>query len=151
MMNAKELNEAITAGQQALGALQQVRQNLSSAGNWGIVDILGGGLITNLIKHDKISRAQANMEQARAALQNFQRELRDLDTVPTEIALDVDGFLTFADFFFDGFLADVFVQSKIDQARQQVDAAGEHVQAILNWLYAQHPQENENNEGNKTV
>ena len=30
-----------------------------------------------------------------------------------DLCVDIDGFLNFADFFFDGFVADIFVQSKI--------------------------------------
>ena len=40
-------------------------------------------------------------------------------------------FLTFADFFFDGFLADVMVQSKINNAKKQVDEAIRRVEEVL--------------------
>ena len=42
----KEINEALNAGQEALSCLNQARDCLNSAGNWGIVDMLGGGMIT---------------------------------------------------------------------------------------------------------
>ena len=48
--------------------------------------------------------------------------------------IDVGGFLTFADFFFDGFLADVMVQSKINNAKRQVDEAIRRVENVLGRL-----------------
>lgn len=39
--------------------------------------------------------------------------------------------MTFADFFFDGFLADVMVQSKINNAKKQVDEAIRRVEEVL--------------------
>ena len=44
------------------------------------------------------------------------------------------GFLTFADFFFDGVIADYLVQSKIVRARKQVMEAIEQVERILDSL-----------------
>lgn len=50
--------------------------------------------------------------------------------------MDVGGFLTFADFFFDGFLADIFVQSKIGDGKKQVQEAIRRVEDILRTLRA---------------
>ncbi len=43
-------------------------------------------------------------------------------------------FLTFADFFSDGFVADVLVQSKISNAKKQCDDAIRRVKDIRNQL-----------------
>ena len=43
----------------------------------------------------------------------------------------VCGFLSFADFFFDGIVADYLVQSKIGEARRQVNEAINQVERIL--------------------
>ena len=48
--------------------------------------------------------------------------------------MDIDGFLTFADFFFDGFVADIFVQSKIRKGQQQVREAIRRVEDIVSSL-----------------
>ena len=60
----------------------------------------------------------------------FQRELKDVSGI-LDFQIDIGGFLTFADFFFDGILADVFVQSKISQAKEQVDQAIWQVNRII--------------------
>ena len=129
----KEMNEAIQAGENALCSLRAAREELQKAGNWGIVDLFGGGFVTNLIKHSKMDNASHLMENAKYDLKKFQKELRDV-TVNTNLSIDCGGFLTFADFFWDGVVADWLVQSKINDAKRQVDDAIAQVEQILRSL-----------------
>ena len=129
----KEMREAIQAGENALYSLQAAREELQKSGNWGIVDLLGGGLITSLIKHSKMDNASRLMENAKYDLKRFQKELRDV-TVNTNLSIDCSDFLTFADFFWDGIIADWLVQSKINDAKSQVDEAIAQVEQILRGL-----------------
>lgn len=129
----REIEEAIRAGEQALKSLKSVEEKLSSAGNWGIFDILGGGLFTNLIKHSKINDASSYMEKAKADLKRFQRELKDIPDYG-ELNVDIGGFLSFADFFFDGILADCMVQSKINDAKRKVQEAAGKTERLLTEL-----------------
>jgi chromosome segregation ATPase len=55
--DSKELQEAIQAGQAALNSLRQVSSELGSAANWGTWDMLGGGMISTMVKHSKIDSA----------------------------------------------------------------------------------------------
>ena len=59
------------------------------------------------------------MEAAKTDLKRFQRELKDVN-IPLDLRMEVGSFLSFADFFFDGFVADYLVQSKISEAKEQV-------------------------------
>ena len=129
----KEMREAIQAGENALYSLQAAREELQKAGNWGIVDLLGGGFFTSLIKHSKMDNASRLMENAKYDLKRFQKELRDV-TVNTNLSIDCSDFLTFADFFWDGIIADWLVQSKINDAKSQVDEAIAQVEQILRSL-----------------
>lgn len=129
----KEMNEAIQAGENALCSLRAAREELQKAGNWGIVDLFGGGFVTNLIKHSKMDNASHLMENAKYDLKKFQKELRDV-TINTNLSIDCGGFLTFADFFWDGVVADWLVQSKINDAKRQVDDAIAQVEKILRRL-----------------
>ena len=129
----KERNEAILAGERALDSLRAARDELNSAGNWGIVDLLGGGLISGLVKHSKMSNAQNYMEQAKWNLQNFSRELQDVNMVHN-LNLELGDFLTFADFFFDGVVADWLVQDRINETKRQVEDAIRHLETILGQL-----------------
>lgn len=129
-MMEQEIREAIQAGERALFSLREAQNNLKSARNWGIFDMFGGGFITDLIKHSKMGNASSCMENAKYDLQVFQRELRDV-SMSFDLNMDIGGFLSFADFFFDGFVADYLVQSKIADARSQVESAIYQVENIL--------------------
>ena len=125
-----ERQEAIRAGERALASLRDVEHYLGGARLWGIVDMFGGGGLSGLIKHAEISKATQSLERAKSDLRLFQKELRDVDA----IRIDIGGFLTFADFFFDGIIADWLVQSKIQEARRQVADAINQVEWILGSL-----------------
>ncbi len=129
----KERQEAIRAGERALNSLSSAFFELKSARNWGIVDIVGGGFFSTLIKHSKMSRAQSLMEQARYDLRSFSRELRDVEGY-VDLNIDLNDFLSFADFFFDGLIADWMVQSRINRARSQVEEAIRRVEYVVDRL-----------------
>ncbi len=129
----KEKREARLAGERALASLQDAKNYLKSARNWGIIDLFGGGGLSGLLKHAKVRDASRSLEQAKADLQVFQRELRDVQSIDG-LRIEIGDFLTFADFFFDGFVADYLVQSKIRDAQEQVDRAIDMVSDILRSL-----------------
>ncbi|MCI9436331.1 MAG: hypothetical protein HFH85_04015 [Lachnospiraceae bacterium] len=129
----REIDEAMQAGREALGYLNDARECLSSAGNWGIVDMLGGGLLTTLIKRSKMKDADTLVQQARSALKRFQKELMDVENIP-DFRIETGDFLTFADYFFDGIVADWLVQSKINDARRQVENAIVKVNYVMGQL-----------------
>ena len=126
----REIKEALYAGQETLRYLRQAKDCLDSAGNWGIVDMLGGGMFITLIKRSRMKDADALVQQARAAMKRFQRELMDVEDIP-EFHIETGDFLTFADYFFDGFVADMLVQSKINEAKRQVENAIQKVNYIM--------------------
>ena len=129
-MMRKEMAEAIWAGERALTSLKTAQNQLNGARNWGLFDMFGGGMLSSMIKHSKINDASRCVENAKRDLQVFQRELRDVN-IPLDLRMEVGSFLSFADFFFDGFVADYLVQSKISEAREQVDDAIRMVENIL--------------------
>jgi len=136
-MMDKEIQEAIISGERALNSLRNAQEKLNSARNWGIFDMLGGGFITDMIKHSKMSDASSYMEDAKRDLLVFQKELRDVQG-QMDLKVDIGGFLTFADFFFDGIVADYLVQSKIAEARKQVEQAISIVEQLLAELRAEY-------------
>ena len=127
------MKEAIDAGERALTSLRMAQEKLNSAGNWGLFDMFGGGLFSTMIKRSKMDDASKLMETAKSDLKCFQKELKDVN-VPLDMRMEVGSFLSFADFFFDGFVADYLVQSKISDAKEQVSDAIIRVEQILNEL-----------------
>lgn len=132
-LQKKEVREALGAGQEALDYLNQARASLNSAGNWGLLDLFGGGLLSTFVKHSKMNDAEELVQRARSALQRFQRELTDVDNV-AEFHIETGDFLSFADYFFDGLIADWLVQSRISDAKRQVDNAIQRVNYIMDQL-----------------
>ena len=130
---ATEIREAIDAADAALKHLGNAADMLDDAGRWGIVDMLGGGLITTLLKHRKISDAQDEIDEAKRALRIVVKELDDVDEA-TGLNVELGSGLQFADIFFDGVLADWIAQNKIDRAKQQVADAMHQVYAVRSQL-----------------
>ena len=122
----KEKREAIEAGRRALNSLQTAKENLNSAKNWGLVDMFGGGFFTTMLKHSK-------MDQAKYDLRNFSRELNDVN-MACNLNIDTGDFLSFADYFFDGFVVDWVVQDRINNAKRQVEEAIRRTESIVNQL-----------------
>lgn len=116
-MMRRELLEAISAGERALSSLKSTQEKLNNAGNWGIFDIIGGGMFSTFMKRSKMDEAKNLMESAKLDLKRFQKELKDVN-VSWDLSMEVGGFLLFVDFFFDGFVADYLVQSKISDTKK---------------------------------
>jgi len=135
-MMRRETQEALEAGERALDSLYAAREKLGSARNWGIYDMLGGGFFSTMIKRSKMEDAAALMEQAKQELRIFGRELQDIQ-VPLDLGMEIGSFLSFADFFFDGLVADYLVQSKIADARGQVEDAIRYIEPIVAQLRQQ--------------
>ena len=124
-----EIREAIEAGERALRSLKDAKSSLASARGWGIVDIIGGRGLSGLIKHVKIGDAKSSLNRAKYDLDRFSRELSDVRDIQG-LNVEIGDFLTFADFFFDGFIADMMVQSKIRKAQDQIDDAIDRVETL---------------------
>lgn len=129
----KEKKEAVAAGRRALESLRAAQRELDSAKNWGLVDMFGGGFFSSMIKRGKMNNAEQYMQQAKYDLRSFSKELRDVDQV-MDLHINTDDFLSFADWFFDGFAVDWMVQSRINQAKEQVEEAIYRVERILSGL-----------------
>ena len=136
-----EIREAIEAGERALDSLKDARSSLDSARGWGLFDLFGGGAISGFIKHSRIRDAKDSLYRAKVDLERFRDELDDVRDLQN-MNIEIGDFLTFADFFFDGFLADIMVQSKIREAQDNLDDAIERVSVLLRNLRAGLPDGN---------
>lgn len=126
----KERKEAVTAGYEALNALNSAKDRLSSARGWGIFDtFFGGGFISSAIKHSNMSEAKELINQAQYKLQRFNKELGDLQL--SGIKLETFDLVGIGDLFFDGFLWDIISQGRIADAREKVENAISQVERIV--------------------
>lgn len=116
----KELIEAIGAGDRARETAKSVSEKLKNAENWGTYDLLGGGIVSDIAKHGALDEAQSLIEELQIELRSFKTELADVE-LNSEIQLETGGFIRFADYFFDGLVADWTVLKRINKAQEKVD------------------------------
>ena len=119
MANDLQVNQALNLTNQLIAELDQAERQLSSARNWGFLDVLGGGLIVDLIKHSKLNNAKVSMSNVNNLLQELQRVLGGI-SMPGDYSMQVNGVLTFADFFFDSGIVDVYMTAKIMNSLTEV-------------------------------
>ena len=119
MANELQVNQAINLTDQLISELDQAERQLASARNWGFLDVLGGGLITDLIKHSKLNNAKSSMDRVNYLMQELRRVLGGI-SMPGDYSMNVGGLATFADFFFDSGIVDVYMTAKIMSSLNEV-------------------------------
>lgn len=132
-INLKEIEEAIASGNEVLNSLNKVLSSLDSAEGWGTWDLFGGGLLSDLAKHSHINDASSEVENTQDLIHQFKTELTDI-RISSDIAIEIDGFAKFADFFFDGLIADWYMQSRINESQASVESVNSQVLNVLDEL-----------------
>ncbi len=118
-INNREIDDCLNIIRRMMPLLSEAERQFSSARNWGFLDMLGGGFFVDLVKHSKLSNASRCMNEINWLLRDLERELKDVHFT-TDYSMSTGGFSTFADFLFDGILADCYMQSKILSSLEQV-------------------------------
>lgn len=119
MSSTPQIAEALNLTDQILAYVDQAERSLSSARNWGFFDVLGGGFIVDMVKHSKLGKARSAMDEVNYLMQRLQNVLGSIQ-IPADYRMELGNFATFADFFFDGVFADVYMISKIMQSLDEV-------------------------------
>ncbi|MDR9852554.1 hypothetical protein RJP21_02925 [Paenibacillus sp. VCA1] len=135
-IHLKEMKEAVQAGRSVLHDMEQARDYLQSARNWGTYDMLGGGMLSTHIKHNKIDEAMGYIHDAQTSLRRFGKELKDVE-MHLSIEIDIGSFLRFSDYFFDGFISDWMVQGRINDTLSQVEEKLDAVKGIVRQIEAE--------------
>ena len=129
----KEIEEAIQAGLSVQEGLNQMLKSLNSANNWGIWDMLDGGLLVTMIKHDHMDTARDASDMVKAKITTFQRELKDVFQFE-DLYVDIEPLERFADLLLDSLLFDWVVQSKIIRSREHTQSAISQVGKVMQTL-----------------
>lgn len=132
--NQLEVDEAISIGREVQSSLTAAWESLNSAESCGVWDMFGGGLIADMAKHSYIDDASDAVQRTHSLLRRFRTELADIQ-ISEEMQIDISSFAKFADFFFDGLIADWFIQSKINMAQESVSVAQNQVQNVMRTLF----------------
>ena len=130
----QEIKEAISAGYSARGTADRILSELEDADGWNTWDILGGGgIITHMAKHSHLDEAQDLVQELQSQLRRFKTELADIQ-ISANMQVNIDGFLRFADYFFDGLFADWAVGDKISQSLSSVSNTKSQINRMLDKL-----------------
>lgn len=133
----KEIQEAVYAGNRALDITRKILEDLDSAKNWSTFDLLGGGLIADMAKYDRLNKVQDKIQDLQAALRGFRTELADVtERISGDLHVEIGDFLHFADYFFDGLFTDWMVYDKINDSRSRTLQTSDQIQKILAQLNA---------------
>lgn len=129
----KEIKEAVAAGRNALRTTENICASLKNAQSWSTWDMIGGSLWTDMAKHSELDDAQRQVKELQTDLRRFQTELADIQ-ISADLTVRIDGFLRFADWFFDGFFVDWTVMSKINDSQRETEKIKSQVERVLNHL-----------------
>jgi len=128
-----EISEAISTGKAALSSAESVLKSLGSANNMATWDMIGGGMVSDLLKHRNLDRAQHLTRQLKHHLDSFKAELSDV-SFDAEIRVSIDGFIRFADYFFDGILVDWAVKDRIHRSISEIRQIQSSIKSTLTYL-----------------
>lgn len=130
----KEIQEAISVGYSARGTADRILSELESADGWNTWDMYGGGgILTHVAKHDHLDSAQDLVSELQSKLRRFKTELADIQ-ITANLQVNIDGFLRFADYFFDGLFVDWEVGEKISRSMNSVSSTKSQISRTLDKL-----------------
>ena len=127
----RELDEAVAAGDTAHKTVSEIKIKLDKAVNMGEWDLFGGGMLPDIMKHGYLDEAQGLVEKLQTELRRFKTELADVQ-FDADFRINEDGFLRFADYFFDGFFVDLASLRKIEKSRDYVLSVKRDLENVLN-------------------
>lgn len=115
-----EVSNALNTVNRLIPLVEDAERQFKGARNWGFLDVLGNdSFLVDLIKHHKLNKAKDIMGEVNYLLQQLAQQLGGIN-IPDDYRMQLGGFLTFADFFFDGVLVDAYMISKIMSSLDQI-------------------------------
>ena len=86
-----------------------------------------------MAKHSHLDEAQGQVERLQGALRRFKTELCDVEII-ADMQVNIEGFLRFADYFFDGLFVDWSVMNRISEAQGKVKNVKGQISSLLGKL-----------------
>lgn len=127
------LDRACFAGENVMSGLEQALYAMDSARDLGTWDMLGGGMLVTMAKHERLDEARNAVYRAQQAMGRFRNamdEVKDLHIPQVSLS---EGAVV-ADYLFDGLIVDFLVQSKIKENQDEISAARYRVKDVLGKL-----------------
>ena len=135
ILKQREIVEAIQAGNKCASTLQEIINELKNAQHWGKWDMYGKqNRRAGYQKHTAIDRAKNLANIANHELHKFDKELRETGEYAEGLQVNLDGFSSFMDVFFDNLITDWIMQQKIVNSLNMMHSNLDKLQRILNSL-----------------
>ncbi|ABX41099.1 coiled-coil domain-containing protein [Lachnoclostridium phytofermentans] len=128
----KELEEAITATNRVYELTKDALEQYKSAKSWATYDtFFNGGLISDLIKYNKIDNAVEIVSQLQSATDRMNKELKDVKVAFDSNLNQIDGSTRFFDIAFDNIFTDWSVRNKLSSNVEELTRYCSKVEALL--------------------
>ena len=123
-----ELDEASAAGERALEGIDDALKDLDSADSFSTWDVFtDSSLIFDMMKYDKINKAEAKMSRLEQLLENYTKELKDL-SLDTYLSYEkFSGMGKTFDIFFDNLFSDWDTKAKIGRNIDMLETLGRSI------------------------
>ena len=120
-----ELDEASAAGERVLEGIDDALRDLDSADSFSTWDMFtDSSLIFDMMKYDKINKAEAKMSRLEQLLENYTKELKDL-SLDTYLSYEkFSGMGKTFDIFFDNLFSDWDTKAKIGRNIDMLETLG---------------------------
>lgn len=123
-----ELDEASAAGERALEGIDDALKDLDSADSFSTWDMFtDSSLIFDMMKYDKINKAETKMSRLEQLLENYTKELKDL-SLDTYLSYEkFSGMGKTFDIFFDNLFSDWDTKAKIGRNIDMLETLGRSI------------------------
>ena len=130
----KEINEAIEAGERVLDEINGVLKELDYANSMATWDMFTDSFFIDLMKYDKIDKAEKELAYLERALERYQKELKDVD-LETSLAYEELSQMSRAfDIFFDNIFSDWNTRDTIRRNIAMLEDMNNEVDDVQNIL-----------------
>jgi hypothetical protein len=134
----QQLGEALAVARQARGGIADVLADLGRASGWGALDLLGGGMISSMVKHNHLDAARQRLPALQDLLHRLRKECADVGVSFAANAGEIHQGGRFIDTFFDNLISDWTSQSEIGSAQNGVDECRRRVEGVMDVLERRH-------------
>lgn len=125
----QEIANTIEWADLAINALVQANKCMNTAGNWGMVDMFGGGFFSSMLKHSSAEDAERHIQHAQSYLECMNNGLEEIfqkkDTHLMFSALEIA-----VDMWMDDNFMDCLVQMHIGKVQKQISKAIRQVENV---------------------
>ena len=129
----RELEEAIAAGTTVLRTASDVVNSLRNVESLSYLDRFGKNALADMALHEAWDDTQKQVEELQVHLQQFNKELLDVD-IREALQANIDRMLRFSDTFFESLLTEAPGREELENARTQVNHATDLILGMLRQL-----------------